>query len=59
MGYVSNPLSTTCPMALNNLYESVIWGEPEPESHDIVKDAIRKERVLKCVALPTNLTVTD
>ncbi|KAG6333792.1 hypothetical protein ID866_5303 [Astraeus odoratus] len=34
-------------MAFNGYYESLAWGQPEPESRDIVKDAIRKEQVLK------------
>ncbi|KAL4064873.1 hypothetical protein V8B97DRAFT_1875600 [Scleroderma yunnanense] len=37
-------------MTFNHLYESEVWGEPEPESHDIVKDAIRKEQLLKEIA---------
>lgn len=36
-------------MALNDLYDSTAWGEPEAPSHDLVKDAIRKEQLLKCV----------
>ncbi|KIM66624.1 hypothetical protein SCLCIDRAFT_292857 [Scleroderma citrinum Foug A] len=41
-------------MAFNGLDESVVWGGPEPESHDIVKDAIRKEQVLKEIAASQN-----
>jgi len=48
-------------MAFNGFYESVVsWGGSEPESHDIVEGAIRKEQVLKCVgALLQHSGVTD
>ncbi|KIJ59051.1 hypothetical protein HYDPIDRAFT_118876 [Hydnomerulius pinastri MD-312] len=34
-------------MAFNGFEEAPAWGEPEPETGDIVKDALRKEQVLK------------
>jgi len=34
-------------MALNGFEESAAWAISEAESSDIVKDAIRKEQVLK------------
>lgn len=37
-------------MAFNEFYESAAWGESEPETQDIVKDAIRKEQVLREIA---------
>ncbi|KAI6039666.1 hypothetical protein EDC04DRAFT_1657974 [Pisolithus marmoratus] len=37
-------------MAFNEFYESAAWGESEPETQDIVKDAIKKEQVLQEIA---------
>ncbi|KAH7924956.1 hypothetical protein BV22DRAFT_1089923 [Leucogyrophana mollusca] len=37
-------------MSFNGLEEPPAWGEPEPKPGDIVKDAIRKEQVLKEIA---------
>lgn len=46
-------------MTFNGLYGSVVWGGPEPESHDIVEDAIRKEQVLKSVVLSCNIAIAS
>ena len=33
--------------------EDVAWAQPPKEPGDIVKDAIKKEQMIKCVASPT------
>ncbi|EGN98002.1 hypothetical protein SERLA73DRAFT_109293 [Serpula lacrymans var. lacrymans S7.3] len=37
-------------MSFNGYEDPPAWGEPEPSTGDIVKDAIRKEQVLKEIA---------
>ncbi|KAG1781042.1 hypothetical protein EV702DRAFT_690687 [Suillus placidus] len=37
-------------MSFNDFGAVTAWGEPEQQSGDIVKDAIRKEKILKEIA---------
>ncbi|KAG2150213.1 uncharacterized protein EDB93DRAFT_337804 [Suillus bovinus] len=37
-------------MSFNDFGAAIAWGEPEHQPGDIVKDAIRKERILKEIA---------
>lgn len=46
-GNLSENANACNTMAFNGFYESAAWGESEPETQDIVKDAIRKEQVLQ------------
>lgn len=34
--------------------EDATWAQPPKEPGDIVKDAIKKEQMIKCVASPTD-----
>ena len=43
-------VSTTL-MLFNDFATATAWGEPEQQSGDIVKDAIKKEQILKSVSL--------
>jgi hypothetical protein len=38
-------------MSFNDFGTATAWGEPEQQSGDIVKDAIKKEQILKSVFL--------
>ncbi|KAG1831283.1 hypothetical protein EV424DRAFT_1534374 [Suillus variegatus] len=37
-------------MSFNDFGAAIAWGDPEHQPGDIVKDAIRKERILKEIA---------
>jgi len=45
--YVSHCLDNNVFMAFNGFEEGPAWGVPDPGTGDIVKDAIRKEQILK------------
>jgi len=38
-------------MSFNDFGTATAWGEPEQQSGDIVKDAIKKEQILKSAFL--------